>query len=743
MRSRRLISSIALATALLGACIGEGLEPPPRGDGAEATIPPDGEVVPITQPPETFAVQTELATLYAFARAGSDVDLDGDTVIVSTEAERAYVYTRVGGSWGPATVLTDAIGDADLGTAVAIEGDIAVLGAKGYDPSGLTNVGAVLVFERAGGVWGPATMIESPVQQSHYGFGRDVEIANGTIFVGAPNDGAAATKAGAVYRYQRDALGVWQPHGAPIRPATLSTDDQFGAHLAADGSRLAVGVPFDNTPVTDAGTVYVIDLDGTSFSAQRLEIATGQVNRNLGRSVAIAGDTLLAGAPSAGSNVAGAAFVWEYDGNDWIGSALPHPPASGAQFGTAVALAPPLALVSAQQETVTQPYDGVVHLFSNDGTGWQGRQALYGAYSPPVLHGVKFGASVALGPGTALVGWPNDTDPSGSHGSVWAFTAVGAPCGGPGGCPSGLCVDGYCCNAACEAPCERCDVPDHEGVCTLAPAHHDPSCGPYLCDGQAPACPTTCADDDQCDDDHQCRGDVCVPKAAVGTPCVEDEQCASGHCVDGRCCDGPCAAQCEACDAPGSEGTCVLITGTPRGDRPACPADRCDEGVEAVGSVCAGEATCAPPVETACAPYACGEAGCRTSCALPEHCLAGYVCDYERGLCLGDAPICEGDVLHHPDGSTTRCAPYRCTAAGACLASCTFSGDCAGGHICSSSGACVEAPNLVTDGGCAVAGGPSRRSPDGIWLLGLAGFGLFAHRRRRCARRRRVLPSGP
>src|SRR5262245_2303625 len=67
------------------------------------------------------------------------------------------------------------------------------------------------------------------------------------------------------------------------------------------------------------------------------------------------------------------------------------------------------------------------------------------------------------------------------------------------------------------------------------------------------------------------RPDVAVEVAGDAGPspngslCSQNVQCLSGHCVDGVCCDGACGGQCESCAEPGSLGTCLIVSGSPRG----------------------------------------------------------------------------------------------------------------------------------------------------------------------------------
>jgi hypothetical protein len=46
----------------------------------------------------------------------------------------------------------------------------------------------------------------------------------------------------------------------------------------------------------------------------------------------------------------------------------------------------------------------------------------------------------------------------------------GAHCGSAAECATGRCVDGTCCNDACQSPCQACDVPGHAGTCSPVPS---------------------------------------------------------------------------------------------------------------------------------------------------------------------------------------------------------------------------------------------------------------------------------
>lgn len=78
---------------------------------------------------------------------------------------------------------------------------------------------------------------------------------------------------------------------------------------------------------------------------------------------------------------------------------------------------------------------------------------------------------------------------------------------------------------------------------------------------------TFCESFDDCADGNYCDYEdrVCRPQLPLGAECTANEQCASeeartGRCAHNFCCNGPCTGDCFACDNPGEEGTCLVLS---------------------------------------------------------------------------------------------------------------------------------------------------------------------------------------
>ncbi|HMY17251.1 MAG TPA: VCBS repeat-containing protein, partial [Polyangium sp.] len=121
----------------------------------------------------------------------------------------------------------------------------------------------------------------------------------------------------------------------------------------------------------------------------------------------------------------------------------------------------------------------------------------------------------------------------------------GVPCTSTAECISNYCADGFCCGNICNLSCMACSNAKKgygfNGVCE------------NISNGQDP--------DNECG--LSCNGSGACVKAPNGTSCSSAAECTSGHCIDGVCCNNACTGACNACDVPGSIGTCTANCAPP------------------------------------------------------------------------------------------------------------------------------------------------------------------------------------
>jgi hypothetical protein len=261
-------------------------------------------------------------------------------------------------------------------------------------------------------------------------FGDVVAIDGDTAVVGAflanPNDN---DNQGAAYVYVRTGEGWVQQ--AKLVAADGAVGHLFGRSVAIDGDTIAVGAAgAANGDVSSSGAVYVFTRTGTSWVQQaRLSAADGQLGDELGRAVALSGDTLLAGAHGAAigdNNAQGAAYVFVRSGATWTQQAklLAADGASFANFGNAVALDGDTAVIGSDQASAANFWSGSAYVFVRSGGTWT-QQAQLAAKDGAALD--QFGHAVALSGDTAVVtSEVAAVDGRSNQGAAWVFVRSGA-----------------------------------------------------------------------------------------------------------------------------------------------------------------------------------------------------------------------------------------------------------------------------------------------------------------------------
>jgi FG-GAP repeat/Calx-beta domain len=229
----------------------------------------------------------------AGAEVGTAVAADGGLVAVGARGAagrsgRIFLSVNDGGSFETRAPAGLAAG-AELGTSVAVDSSPgaqrAVAGAP-FDSAAGSSSGAVYAFERSAGAWQPIRLPASPRPDDAFGYA--VAAGGGVIAVGAPLEDAGGRDAGAVYRYRRDASGSWSGERAPHGGAA---GDQLGVSVALSAGRIVAGA----RRAHGHGVVYVLAAGG---GEQALELTgpEAQPGAELGFAVAASPDTVVAGA---------------------------------------------------------------------------------------------------------------------------------------------------------------------------------------------------------------------------------------------------------------------------------------------------------------------------------------------------------------------------------------------------------------------------------------------------------------
>ena len=354
---------------------------------------------------ELATLRPEAGDRNRYERVGEAVAVDGDAALVGTGAGGVvYAFERSAGGWTLAARLTP--GDdrgGRFGVSVSLDGDAAVVGAPVADDPNGDRAGAAYAFERSGGEWTRAGRLAPADGDPDDRFGRAVAVCGDVAVVGAPLDeDPNGEGAGSASVFERSG-GTWR-EVATLSAADGDPDDRFGRAVATDGDVAVVGAPFAGDR---AGAAYAFDRSGDDWvQAARLTAAEGGVGDSFGVSVAVDGETVVVGADLARSSdgvVAGAAYAFDRSGGAWTRSATlwAENPRPGDFFGTSVALAGDAALVGAPLEAGVDGMEaGAAYVFERSGGGWTRTRRL----SADGARGDRFGDAVALAGGAAVVG---------------------------------------------------------------------------------------------------------------------------------------------------------------------------------------------------------------------------------------------------------------------------------------------------------------------------------------------------
>lgn len=299
---------------------------------------------------------------------GSGVAVDGDRALVGAEggsAAQKYgycsVFVRTDEYWLAQTQLVPADPATNMlfGSATALAGDYAAVGARSADGSG-----AAYVFWFDGVHWGQ--QVKLPPHEAYAGqdFGHAVETDGGYLLVGAPFFGVNSR--GQAIGYRRAGTN-WEYHNT-FMPADTHL---FGWDIGFDGTRAIFGSPqeYDQGEL-EAGAAYVFELAGEVWTNASRLATTNPVNfMHLGMAVDIDDDWAVCGAPNEAAPVTqcGAIYLFQRSGTNWTQQLrIPAPEAfTDGFFGVSVALKKPYLLACANGTGARRAY-----VYKQDGTNW-------------------------------------------------------------------------------------------------------------------------------------------------------------------------------------------------------------------------------------------------------------------------------------------------------------------------------------------------------------------------------------
>jgi len=312
-----------------------------------------------------------------------------------------------------------------FGCSVAISGNVAIVGARGDDENG-ANSGSAYIFRYDDGAWTQEAKLMADDGAAGDRFGEAVAVSGEVAVIGAYGDDDGGDYAGSAYIYRFDGA-TWQQE-VKLLASDGQADDVFGAAVAISGDVALVGAHGDNDGGAYAGAAYVYRFDGAAWVEEaKLTALEAAAEDWFGQAVAICGDRAIIGAHGNDENgeLAGAAYLFHFDGSTWTQKTklLASDGAADGLFGLSVAIGDDLALVGAYGDGENGEYAGAAYVYRFDGGAWNEEAKLLASDGAPFD---RFGQAVAIDGGLAVVGAYKDDDHGEGSGSAYAFRFDGA-----------------------------------------------------------------------------------------------------------------------------------------------------------------------------------------------------------------------------------------------------------------------------------------------------------------------------
>ncbi|MEE9130933.1 MAG: hypothetical protein V3T84_13015, partial [Phycisphaerales bacterium] len=302
-----------------------------------------------------------------FHSFGFAVGISGDVVLVGadwdndlgTQSGSVYVFGFEADSpevwvFSEKLLASDGGGDDLFGHAIAIDGDLAVIGAPGHVDADAPGTGTAFVFrlDRTTQRWVEEQELFASDGAWQDGFGASVSLGGDVAVIGALLDDDNGANSGSAYVFRFDPETQQWVEEQKLLSSDGAGGDFFGQSVAIQGDTAIIGAKGDddacrNNPICDSGAAYVFRFDpktSTWIETQKLLASDAAPNASLGDSVALFDDLLVIGAHATTDNgiSSGSAYVFRLDPKTsaWIEEQklLASNGAAGDQLGRSVAI---------------------------------------------------------------------------------------------------------------------------------------------------------------------------------------------------------------------------------------------------------------------------------------------------------------------------------------------------------------------------------------------------------------------
>ncbi|PHS14845.1 MAG: hypothetical protein COA78_05540 [Blastopirellula sp.] len=350
---------------------------------------------------------------------GQEVAISGDTAFVGTYVDggqgSVYVFDKIGNQWVFQQELLGSDGSRNdvFSLSMALDGDTALIGARGYDDENYTDIGAVYVFTRSNGVWSEQQIItaDNPIQYGR--FGDTVALDGEYAVIGVPDSGFA----GSAYIYKQE-NGVWVEKQI-LQSVDGIDGDEFGTSVAISNTTVVIGARFDDHNNIDrAGSAYVFnEQNGVWNQSQKLIALNPEDNVHFGEFLAIDNDTIVLGA-----HLEHTAYIFTREAGTWSQQQILTASDNAFHFGLSVDIDGETIVVGTGFSTQNGDQNaGSAYIFESENGTWSEQQKILASDSSPSLY---FSRAIAIDAGTVIVGAYGNTTNGLKSGAAYLYNQL-------------------------------------------------------------------------------------------------------------------------------------------------------------------------------------------------------------------------------------------------------------------------------------------------------------------------------
>jgi FG-GAP repeat len=306
----------------------------------------------------------------------SHLEIKNNRLLLKVDDHRAR-YPVVIDPWVQLAALHASNGNQteELGYSVAVDGDTVVVGAPQFN----NYLGEAYVFAKPAKGWKNMTEVARLIAPTtSILFGYSVAISGDTVVVGSPNNGV-----GAAYVFLKPTKGWRTTHEFNAQLSESKTqNNEFGRSVAVSGNVVLVGMPLANV-------AYVFVKPTTGWKGMQTQTASLTVQNGLasdefGTGLALSGDTIVVGAPTARSGgvfgtdfMVGEAYVFVKPPGGWVDmTQTARLVASDGHEGDGLGVSVGVSgntVVAGAYRAVAQGSDfgpGIAYVFAKPTSGW-------------------------------------------------------------------------------------------------------------------------------------------------------------------------------------------------------------------------------------------------------------------------------------------------------------------------------------------------------------------------------------